>query len=1766
MGTLVTAPLPTERYRAWLEAGLFIDVEMAGANVFKVGVVLGEQTFHAGSAAEARALVPKLARLANGAAFVGGHHLLAHDLPQVAASFGDSGRQLGQHPVVDSLILSTLTHPENPYHALVKDHKLVVASRNRPVEDARLSRQVLEDCLRKATQATGQQRHGLALALHAYQNSDAAPNAKAGLAAWAEIADYPPLDNHAARDLWLSLGPTRACPAALRDAWGRGQQDPALGRALAHVAAWLPVAGAESILPGWVRHSAPGTVGLVRRLRATPCGDSNCAYCREHHDPRALLVRFFGHENFRPQPELPGHPGRSLQEELVRVGLAGEPVLGILPTGGGKSLCFQLPALAHHERTGDLTVVISPLQALMQDQVEGLARLTRRRRAAAITGLLSPVERSEALERVRLGNTGLLYISPEQLRSRSLLRAVESRRVAAWVFDEAHCLAKWGHDFRPDYLYAAKYIARHAKSIGEPPPPVFAFTATAKADVRDEIVTHLREHLGQQTTVLDAGAERSNLAYLVEATPERSRLARIAELLANRLEGQPGTACVFARTRDESVSTADVLGQQFPAFNVRHFHAGLTKDEKKQVLHAFLEGDCRVVVATNAFGMGIDKDNIRLVIHSSIPGSLENYLQEAGRAGRDRQPAECILLYDESDLEAQFRLLGRTQLEAREIQTVWLAIQRAEREGRDEVVLTAREIADQAADQGDDLAEMAGSDEALGTRIRSAIATLEERGFLERMENVTQALSAQPQVSDLEEAKARMARLDLADEARELWLAIMGALLVVSEESPSLLDALTCLPEVERERERAKERGNRRASREDIVFRTIKAMASPPASLIKLETRLGVSFDLTGPRPVHKRLAVASAFEEQLRQALEEADPDAEGWVPFVLRAINQRLLDRGLDSSPDQITRFFSTWQMDGKRFHGRTEAFRLWQQNKESGRIRLPQGWAPVKELQQRRLAMSAKIVEFLLEQRERGERNVGEAAIKVTFAMEDLEAAVRADLVLRDEAGAELPAKLRHSLCYLHEHGIIELRDGKALITQSMTLKVLEKRQGDKKRRQFLKGDFEALRVHYAEKVFQIHVMEEYAKRGLERLTSHLALIKSYFELGKEEFVRTFVGGGSKVLMIATSINSHHRIFGALRNPDQQAIVGAPDARSMLVLAGPGSGKSRVIVHRCAWLLRVRRVRPERILMVCFNRHSASELRHRLWDLVGADAAGVMIQTYHGLALRLLGWSLAPEPGQTKARDIDFADLLRQAARRIDGTLPAAEDGLADDAAAGAWHERIQAGFTHLLVDEYQDIDADEYAFLSALAAKGQRAEKRPALLAVGDDDQAIYGFKGARLDFIRKFEQEFGAHRQALLQNYRSTSAIIEAANLVIRQNRDRLKVDHDIRANRERASEPPGGRWTARDPVAAGRVQVLTVPDATHEAVAVRDELRRLRGLDPDGSWSDFAVLGRGRRDLFAIRALLEAANIPVTWRGERESLPVFRLREVVSWLEHLDQCRDQIWTADQVDAELAARAGAFAANPWWSLLRALAEEWRIENPEAELPVPAIRHFFGEALAERQRDPLALAPGVALCTVHGAKGLEFGQVVVAGGSWRTSRPAEEEEQRRLYYVAMTRAKENLILVNRQDEPLPYRRDLDGADLTLRAPGAPSAQDVARARRRFDRLGPDMMVISWAGYRGESSPSARALASLTVGDPLTWEQTDKGLYLHAGPHRIAKLSKAATETWQPRLPSIRATHVAALLERRAEDEAQPTDDRASPKRTRWEYPVVDVEWEA
>jgi ATP-dependent DNA helicase RecQ len=439
------------------------------------------------------------------------------------------------------------------------------------------------------------------------------------------------------------------------------------------------------------------------------------------------LRETFGYEGF-----LPG------QAAIVRAVMAGEDTLALLPTGAGKSLCYQLPALL----LPGTTVLISPLIALMKDQLEGLPAELR----AVTTVINSLVERDEIDRRLRdiaARRYKLVYAAPERLRQQSFVYALRQAGVGLLVVDEAHCVSLWGHDFRPDYLFIVKALRRlevgHAEQASPEHPdarksgarvPVLALTATAPPEVR----TSIAAALGRDLRVINRGVFRPNLRYEVIATGNNE--ARLREL-ERIVTTTAGSGIVYVRSREGCEEVAEFLRRRCRV-NAVHYHAGMERDEREAAQDAFISGRARVVAATVAFGMGIDKPDVRFIVHFQLPGSLEAYAQESGRAGRDGKPSRCVLFVSMADASALRRHVSQDELSIETLRAVYAAARGLVRAGAPPGTTMAR-VASGELERDIATAFQESGRQVDDTAARVALSLLERSGFLVRHPDVPRA-------------------------------------------------------------------------------------------------------------------------------------------------------------------------------------------------------------------------------------------------------------------------------------------------------------------------------------------------------------------------------------------------------------------------------------------------------------------------------------------------------------------------------------------------------------------------------------------------------------------------------------------------------------------------------------------------------------------------------------------------------------------------------------------------------------------------------------------------------------------------------------------------------------------------------------------------------------------------------------------------------------------------------------------------------------------
>lgn len=1715
------------------EDWLFIDLEVTGERVTSIGLVRGDR--HLRVDGTGRSAMMQVRDFATGARLIIGHNAWDHDRRIIDAL--SELAPLHALPMLDTLPLSVIAFPQRPYHALVKDYRLVRSSLSDPVEDCRLCQQLLVDVSNALRNPNVYQRFALAVL---QQESTPDPDAMSLYSTFLGHDARPLVD--CAQEAYRAAHGITCAPqlTALMNAVTRGERDPVPA---AYAMVWLSAAGSYSSLPPWVANRYPEANEIINSLRDTSCGQSSCAWCQSTNDEKAALKFWFDFDDFRAIPAAPG--GGSLQQAIVRNGLARRSTFAVLPTGGGKSICFQLPALVRAERTGALTVVISPLQSLMKDQVENLMEHAADAVGQVNGGLTLP-ERARELEGIRDGRLAIVYLSPEQLRNKSVCKALASRAIAAWVFDEAHCLAKWGHDFRTDYLYAPKFIAELARKQNTPPPPVFCFTATAQRQVIAEATEAIANETGHELVPLLGGISRDNLTYEVRAVNEHQKLPTVKALVEAALqEYETGSVVIFAATRKKTEETRDFLLAN--DIEASAYHAGLDGSVRRDVQSEFLRSTQAVIVATSAFGMGVDKPDVRLVIHLSIPGSIESYLQQAGRAGRDRTHAHCLLLWGEDDAETQFRLARRSRLQHADIQAIHRSVRHAPAVSIDE---TASETAHtktvvshaELIRTGSARARFSPDDAGDVTRVNTAVAWLERAGLLARGENINRVFQGSARVGTRAEVQQRFEDAGIGEgKQRELLRVLTVFELAEADEMLSADDIATRACLWNRSEGEGKTLGGQRvlALLKDLAQLNVLAEHTRFTAFV----RHGVADSST------LRLDRLEAMDVALRDVMETLHTSAGQADTLVadLEALTRHLLQVAPDIAAPALARpqvqaLWRSYVVDGAGFAEPANSLRYRFAGGARFRVDLLHSWPEIGERRKRFFDVCRLILRYLVSRLDKGARG---ATLLLDFETDTLSHELKADLALGPHL-RDTHDTIRSALLLLHDARVITLQNGLAVFRQALTIRVPKRAR----QLQFKKSDFQPLLDHYQRRNTQIHVMAEYARLGQTDMAAAQRLTLDWFSLPEKSFLTAWMPGREEELQRVTTQHSYDAIVTSLDHPIQEGIVCASPDENLLVLAGPGSGKTRVIVHRVAYLVRIAGLDPAGIFALAYNRAAAHEIRKRLRALIGQEARFVRVHTLHGLAAALVGRLPLTAPGNYDQVDDTFASLIRDATALLNAS---------DDAASGP-REELLGGCSHLLIDEYQDIDASQAELVSAMAGRLVSDGRKLSVLAVGDDDQNIYGFRGADTRFIQEFAASYDAEQRTLVENFRSTHAIVDAANHLIAKAPHRLKVKNPIRVNGERQTDPYGGQWENIDHVLSrGRVRIVYCDGPLGAGDFVADDALRLAGLRPSGSLDDFAVLGRTRSELHPVREAFRMRNKQCKWTlGSQNALPMYAVREFASlrlWLR--DRAGTELRVSDLIDAH--AWLSEPGHNPWARAVLLELDAWDVEHGDAPVTAGALELAMRDAVADA-RTTQTIGQGVTVTTIHSAKGLEFPHVYVLPGDLREGlSPADREAERRLLYVGLTRAEQTVTVVVSRDVSNPFitrlesKPEVEKVRWTTRQP----AQRVS-----FDIIGLGDLWIDWAGQQRTGDTHER-LSALSHGNRLTVRTGDRRnwLGLYSGDVQVAAMNKLARQKWSPKAPLIAEAQVLAMVRR----EAAQTDDDTYRRRlvqASWEVPVAEV----
>ncbi|WP_207534889.1 RecQ family ATP-dependent DNA helicase [Desertivirga arenae] len=1471
----------------------FIDTEI-DPKTFKIldigGLKADGSTFH-------KASVPDFIQFLNGTMYVCGHNIINHDIKYIGRALNEA--KISIYSAIDTLFLSPLLFPSRPYHALLKDDKLQTEDANNPLNDAIKARDLFYDEVAAFRQLDDKLKRIYYSLL----------NDQKEFRSFFSFLGYvsEPIDTEFL--IRLKFGNEICEQVDLKIIISEHPVE--LSYCLSLLNSFITNKKTYSITPPWVLKNYPEVERIMFRLRNKPCL-RGCWYCDQALDVHKALKRFFGYDAYR------SYGGEPLQEKAVKAAVNNKSILAVFPTGGGKSITFQVPALIGGDSSRGLTVVISPLQSLMKDQVDNLERagITE---AVTINGLLDPIERAKSIERVEDGSACILYISPESLRSRTIERLLLGRKIVRFVIDEAHCFSSWGQDFRVDYLYIGDFIkSLQEKKNLEDVIPVSCFTATAKQKVIEDIREYFKEKLSLELELFTSKASRTNLHYNVfEKDNEDEKYQAVRDLIE---EKNCPTIIYVSRTR-KAYSLAERLSSD--GFNAKPYHGKMEAKEKTANQNAFIAGEVPIIVATSAFGMGVDKKDVGLVIHFEISDSLENYVQEAGRAGRDEKMiADCFVLFNEEDLSKHFILLNQTKLSLKEIQQVWKAIKDITRL-RSIVSNSALEIARQAG-WDDSVAE-------IETRVKTAIAALEDAGYLKRGQNMPRVFANSILSKTAQEAIDKITASKRFDEKQK-------------EKAIRIIKKLFS----SKSRKQASEESAE--SRIDYIsdhLGIVKEEVIKIVNLLREEKILADAKDLTAfirrGENKNKSLSILEAFVK-VENFLLPYIQDQEKVLH--IKELNEDAEAEGFgEVSTNRIKTILNFWTI--KNWIKR----RNLEHHKNHIAVLSLHPEETLKKKLEKRHELATFLVGYLYEKSRLGlsEEDKNKEEVLVEFSVHELKAAFERELRLFEvQVSVE---DIEDALFYLSKIEALKIEGGFLVVYNSLTIERLE--QDNKVR--YKVEDYKKLNQFYESKVQQIHIVGEYAKQMISDYKNALQFVEDYFQLNYQAFLsKYFKGSRQDEIRRNVTPAKFKQLFGEL-SPTQLKIINDNNSRYIVVAAGPGSGKTRVLVHKLASLLLMEDVKHEQLLMLTFSRAAVTEFKKRLLKFIGNAANFIEIKTFHSYCFDLLG-----KVGSLQKSDV----ILKKTIEMIRNKEVEAS--------------RITK--TVLVIDEAQDMDEDEFHLVKALME--QNEEMR--VIAVGDDDQNIYEFRGASSQFLELFLKSKQSVKYELVENYRSKSNLVEFTNQFVSRIQHRLK----------------------ETPVIAKQNDLGTIKVVQHHGGNLITPLvRDLVGAELKGTT---CVLTKTNEEALQIAGLLLKNNIPAKLIQSNDSFSLYNLLEVRSFLQSLN-LDDETYIIPDEDWERAKRelVNRYQNSSKLEVCKNIIKDFEATNPKRKYKTDLevfIRESRLEDFFNEKGDT------VFVSTIHKAKGKEFDQVFLMLENFGVTTDAAKRQ----LYVAMTRAKQNLSI--------------------------------------------------------------------------------------------------------------------------------------------------------
>ncbi|WP_024786804.1 RecQ family ATP-dependent DNA helicase [Lebetimonas sp. JH369] len=1186
------------------------------------------------------------------------------------------------------------------------------------------------------------------------------------------------------------------------------------------------------------------------------------------------------------------------QEDIIKYSLDRENILAILPTGGGKSLCYQIPAIFDAEHYNQLTLIISPLRSLMKDQIDGFnSKYNTSIKAGALSGFLTPNERIKLIEDAKNGKVSLLYIAPESLRFKTIRNILKNRDISRVVIDEAHCISMWGHDFRPDYRYIGDFLK---EMYQDDIPPISLFSATASKEVIEDIKTYFYDKLKIKFKEFIADNKRKNLIYkVIKVNANKNNVFEEKyKKLLNLVK--PKQIIYIPNSIKDCDEVANKLNIE-TGYRVESFHS--KKENREEILQNFINNYIDIIVSTTAFGMGVDKPDIESVIHFTSSQNIEDYMQESGRAGRDEKivpKAECITLYYEGDFDKYLHKLKNSIITRDEIQAVYQALKDFK---KDKIYITPVDLAIKSKLSID------VNNNEYKHKLDDIIAELVEEGLIERETNNYTIYANSIEINDLQKVKEL---LEISDEKINLAFEVYRFIKKKSRKSLDISEAAYVLGKNEKDIIQAirelKEKGIISEDKK-IHFQVNKPIQWMYFTL----ERFLITEIINNEKEILKLREIAEKFKQSTNKNFQRYN-----------KQNNKKLIET--------LERILNNWKefVEVKRLDKKLS---LWS-------IRI-QNLTSFQDLINKRLNNTYKIYKECL--KDKNEIKLSE---------------------IRNTIPELKEKEINDYLVYMHYSKFITLIDGVIIYYPQYVLKI--KRFVNQYTNEMYN---KRKKLYYENKRKKIHIMNEFLIRQIN--SNNEEFLKTYFIMPIDDFIKHYVKFVKKYINYFITKTKYKEIFENLTS-EQKEIVKSKK-KQILILAGPGSGKTKTLVNKIANLiLNNEKVNPELFLMLTYTRTAMIEFKDRLYNLIGSDIYKLDIHTFHSYLYYILGEN--------------NKDLIKNRERE--------SDYIFDKFLSLDEHikKEIVPRKTVLYLDEYQDITPKTFEIIKELIKYGEIKE----IVAVGDDDQMIMEFTGSDLIYFDEFWNLLSINEKekvsfTLSKNFRSFKNIVYFANEFIKQLKKRKKQIEITPVKQDK-----------------GILEIIKFSSSNLYDPVIK-KIIEIGEID-----NEIAVLTHNNDDALTLKALLKKYDIESKLILDIKKFKwydLFEIREFDNAILNNLLEDDDILTKDVINKAYKKISYLSKSKNFYCIEELINYIRNKENFTYEAWRSLLDDLDDEFCNQSNSK-------IIISTFHKSKGKEFDNVIIMDKENNHNNILNEKLIRR-YYVGITRAKKNLFIYTNHD---------------------------------------------------------------------------------------------------------------------------------------------------